>query len=138
SRLSTGADLTYDGWVLDLVVVGEQEGFAQDDREERVALEGKHHPLGLAYVARWHDAEVGGVRLHLDVGTAEVDAIRAQLAVHNEEAILECAAITDSQARDEAGERFPARARGLGQAAERILLPVAIVVAGWSARRPVG
>src|SRR5712692_11388363 len=90
-----GVDLARDGRVFDRGVVGEHEGLAQDHRHGAVALEGQIDVAGLAGEAgtlRRYDAQVLVVRLHLDVAAAQVDPVGAQIAAHDEEAVLERAA----------------------------------------------
>jgi hypothetical protein len=74
---ASGADLAGDGGVFDGVVVGEEEGFGEDEGEGGVAFEGEVEVGGGGFGGLvGDDAEVLVVGFHEDVGGAEVDIPR--------------------------------------------------------------
>jgi len=92
-----------DGWISDLRVLSKQEGFGEDDGEERIAFEWQEELLGRGYSEPGFgdDAQVLVVRLHQDVARTQVNLIGAQVAAHDEKASFHRAAISDGEARNE-------------------------------------
>ena len=73
-------NLAHDRGILDLAILGEEERFAENDRQHAVALEWQKNCRPLA--GRWlgDDAEVLIVRRHQDVAAAQVNLVGPQVA----------------------------------------------------------
>src|SRR6185436_9900358 len=85
-------DLADNGLVLDFEIVGEEEGFAQNQGQRSVAFKGKEKILRASGSRRrvvGDDAEVLIVGFHEDVAAAEMDFVGAQRAFHEKEFVFQ-------------------------------------------------
>jgi len=129
-------DLPRDGGVGDFLVVGEEEGFGEDDGEDVVAFEGEVDFGGVAAVG--DDAEVLVVGFHEDVGGAEVDFVGAEFAFDGEEIVGEGALGGDGKAGNKSLQNVAAGLGGGVQVAEGGVEPVLAVAAFGAAILPGG
>ena len=92
---SLPAYLAQEGWVIDLSVVGEEEGFAEDEGKTAISFEGEEDVFlaGCGKGTVLEAAEIFVVGLHEVVAAAEVNLVCAKVTLDDEEAVFNGAVV---------------------------------------------
>ena len=117
------SQLPCDRWVLDLRIIHEQEGFAENQTQDAVALK-RQAEICCRIPRTLHDAQVAAARLHQDVGASDVDAVLMAVTSNNQKPPIHPAPVSNRQLRQQIFKGRPPVLCRQGQIAECKMLPV--------------
>ena len=119
-------DLPHNRCISNLRIRSQEQRLAQDDRQHTVPLKGQEELAGgvVGRTAGGDNTEILVIRLHEDIATAQVDLVRAQIALDHQKLVAQRAAVADLECRQEEFQRLPPRLGGLGEVAKGIAVPV--------------